>query len=74
MGINILVCRGLGRRAIMLFDQFKIQVYIGAEGTVKQAFESWKNNKLQAVNSVDDACQQHAFRSPDHKPGEPCQK
>ncbi len=71
-GINILICRGLGRRAIMLFDQFKIQVFIGAQGTVNDSYIMWKNDQLQAVNSIDDACQQHAFRDHNHKPGEIC--
>ena len=70
--IDILICSGLGRRAIMLFDQYRIQVFIGAHGTVKNAYNLWKNNQLQAVNSVDDACKEHAFRSHDHKPSEMC--
>jgi len=73
-GIHVLVCSGLGRRAIMLFDQFKIQVYIGAQGTARNAYEKWKNNELQPVNSVDDACQEHAYRSHDHEHDEGCQK
>ena len=71
-GINILICQGLGRRAIMLFDQYNIQVFIGAQGTVRNAYSLWKDNKLQAINSIDDACQEHSFRAHDHKPGEGC--
>ena len=71
-GINILICKGLGRRAIMLFDQYKIQIYIGAQGTVKEAYNMWKNDQLRAANSVEDGCQEHSFRSHDHKPGESC--
>jgi predicted Fe-Mo cluster-binding NifX family protein len=60
-GVNIMVCRGLGRRAIMLFEQLGIDVYIGASGTVRDAVDAFKHNRLQRA-SMDDACGQHAFR------------
>ena len=36
-GIDIMICGGLGRRAIQLFEQFGIEVYAGAEGTIAEA-------------------------------------
>ena len=36
-------------------------VYVGAYGTVKDALEMWKNNKLQPATD-ENACAQHAFR------------
>jgi predicted Fe-Mo cluster-binding NifX family protein len=60
-GVNIMVCRGLGRRAIMMFEQLGIDVYIGASGTVRDAIELFKQGKLQKA-SMSDACGQHAFR------------
>jgi predicted Fe-Mo cluster-binding NifX family protein len=63
--VNILVCRGLGRRAIGMFEEFGIDVYIGASGTVKDAIDAFKQNKLQKA-SINDACGQHAFRDQHH--------
>ena len=60
-GITIMVCRGLGRRAITMFEEIGIDVYIGASGTVKDAVEAFKQGSLQKA-SEGDACGQHAFR------------
>ena len=60
-GVNVLVCQGLGRRAIDLFNRLDIEVYIGASGTVKNAVEAFRNGKLEKAGSSD-ACQKHAFR------------
>jgi predicted Fe-Mo cluster-binding NifX family protein len=60
-GVNVMVCRGLGRRAIMMFEELGIDVYIGASGTVNDAINDFKQNKLQKA-SLDNSCQQHAFR------------
>ena len=60
-GVNVMICRGLGRRAISMFEELGIDVYIGASGTVRDAIDAFKQNKLQKA-SVDDACAQHAFR------------
>ena len=60
-GVDVMVCRGLGRRAITMFEELGIDVYIGASGTVKDAIDSFKQGKLQKA-SMDDACGQHAFR------------
>ena len=64
-GVNVMVCRGLGRRAIMLFEELGIDVYIGASGTVKDAVEAFKQGKLQKAG-MGDACGQHAFRDHHH--------
>jgi len=60
-GVNVMVCRGLGRRAIALFEELGIDVYIGASGTVKDAIDAFKQGKLQKAG-INDACGQHAFR------------
>lgn len=64
-GVNAMVCRGLGRRAISIFEEFGIEVYIGATGTVKKAVEDFKQGKLQKA-SESDACGRHAFRDQHH--------
>ena len=64
-GVKILVCRGLGRRAINMFDETGIDVYIGASGTVKDAISAFKQGRLQKAG-LGDACGQHAFRDQHH--------
>ncbi|RLF36297.1 MAG: dinitrogenase iron-molybdenum cofactor biosynthesis protein [Thermoplasmata archaeon] len=59
--IDVLVCRGLGRRALSMFDRFGIAVYIGATGTVREAIAAFREGRLQRAG-VDDACREHAFR------------
>ena len=61
-GVNVMVCRGLGRRAIMMFEELGIDVYISASETVRDAVEAFKGERLQRA-SADDACGQHAFRN-----------
>jgi len=61
-GVDVLVCRGLGRRAISLFEELNIEVYIGAQGTILDAIEAFRKGKLQKASTAD-ACEQHAFRS-----------
>jgi predicted Fe-Mo cluster-binding NifX family protein len=60
-GINTMLCGGLGSRAISLFEQSGVMVYVGASGTVADAINMWKAGKLQPATS-ETACQQHAFR------------
>lgn len=60
-GVTILVCRGLGRRAITMFNETGIKVYIGASGTVKDAVTAFLQGHLQKAKEGD-ACARHAFR------------
>jgi len=65
-GVNVLVCKGLGRRAIGMFVETGIDVYIGASGTVKDAISAFKQGRLQKVAGIGDACGRHAFRDQHH--------
>jgi predicted Fe-Mo cluster-binding NifX family protein len=64
-GVNVMVCGGLGRRAIMMFEEMGIRVYVGARGTVQDAISQWQSGMLEEATD-ENACQQHAFRSHDH--------
>ena len=64
-GVNVLVCRGLGRRAIIMFVETGIDVYIGASGTVKDAVSAFRQGRLQKAG-IGDACGRHAFRDQHH--------
>jgi len=60
-GVNVLVCRGLGRRAIGMFEEFGIDVYIGASGLVRDAITDFKSGRLRKAG-IGDSCGRHAFR------------
>lgn len=64
-GVNVMICQGLGRRAISMFEQMGIEVYIGASGTVKDVVEAFKQGTLRKA-SEGDSCAQHAFRDEHH--------
>jgi len=57
-GADVLLCRGLGLRAIDLCKELKIDVYTHQADTAKDIFELWKNNKLKKAGDQD-ACDQH---------------
>jgi len=63
--VNIMICQGLGRRAINMFEGFGISVYIGASGTVKDAIYKFKQGKLQKASEAD-SCGKHVFRDRHH--------
>ncbi len=55
-GSDILLCQGLGSRALGLCKEFGIDVFVYQAETVKDIFELWKNNKLKLASN-EDACQ-----------------
>jgi len=65
-GAEAMVCSGLGRRAILMFEELGIMVYVGAYGTVRNAIQMWKDGRLQKA-SDENACKQHGFRREDHE-------
>ena len=67
-GVEVMICSGLGRRAIAMFEQMGIIVYTGARGSVEESIDDWKQNKLPIAND-ENACRQHAFRKHHHDHG-----
>ena len=59
-GANILLCNGLGLKAIDLCKQLGIDVYVSQAETVKELFERWKNDKIKKAG-VEDACKEHGI-------------
>lgn len=57
-GAQVLVCSGLGPRAIGMFESYGIEVYVGAYGSVRQAVDLWRAGKLQMA-SDENACKAH---------------
>lgn len=64
-GAEAMLCGGLGRRAIMMFEDKGIMVYVGARGTVNDAINQWKSGELEMATD-ETACQLHAFRGEGH--------
>ena len=64
-GVGVMLCSGLGRRAINLFEQMDIDVYIGASGKVRDAITAFKQGNLQQA-TMSDGCQQHTFGGHHH--------
>lgn len=60
-GADTMLCGGLGRRAIMMFQDRGIMVYVGAKGTANDAINQWKAGELQPATD-ETACKQHAFK------------
>ena len=60
LGIDVLLCKGAGRRALDIFASKDIKVCVGVDGTAGQAVKIWQAGTLSTA-SGDDACQQHAF-------------
>jgi predicted Fe-Mo cluster-binding NifX family protein len=48
-GVNVMLTGGMGRRAIMFFDQYGIEAVTGASGTVRRALEGYLGGQLRGV-------------------------
>ena len=57
-GAEVLLCSGLGPRAIAAFEQFGIEVYVGARGTVKDAIKAFQAGELNEA-CENNACKEH---------------
>jgi len=60
LGIDVLLCSGLGRRAIQMLAERGVEVCIGISGTAREAFDTWKSGSLSAAGEGD-ACTRHEF-------------
>ena len=67
-GVDVMICRGLGRRAIMMFEDLGIRVYVGAMGAVGDAVKQWQDGVLEEATD-ENACKQHAFHDEGHGHG-----
>ena len=64
--VDILLCSGLGKRAIDMFSERKIDVFCGAKGTVEDALNQWKNNEL-VLATENSACTKRVFHDEKNK-------
>lgn len=57
-GSKVMICTGLGPRAIQMLTTYGIEVYVGASGTAGNAVHMWREGKLRPA-SYDEACKEH---------------
>ncbi|KKG18105.1 dinitrogenase iron-molybdenum cofactor biosynthesis protein [Methanosarcina sp. 2.H.T.1A.6] len=57
-GVNIMLCSGLGYKAVKMFESYGINVFVGVEGTVQDAIEAWKAGQLRSA-SAENTCAEH---------------
>jgi predicted Fe-Mo cluster-binding NifX family protein len=55
---DILLCRGLGPRAIELCGELGVKVYVCKAETVNEIFKVWKENKIKQAG-LNDVCEEH---------------
>lgn len=65
--VDVMVCGGLGQRAIHMFEQFGIEVYVGASPTetVETAIKKYQGGLLHMATD-ENACKEHRHGSHDH--------
>ncbi len=57
-GTHVMLCGGLGPKAVTMFEQFGIDVFVGASGTVRDAIEAWQQGQLMEATD-ENACREH---------------
>ena len=57
-GADVLICSGLGPRAITAFELLGIEVYVGASGTVQDAIRAFQAGELIEASDAT-ACKEH---------------
>jgi len=57
-GAHIMLCSGLGPVAVRMFEEFGIDVFVGASGTVRDAIAAWQSGLLEEATN-ENACKEH---------------
>ena len=57
-GAEVLLCRGLGPRALDMCGQLGIEVYVCEAETVKEIFRKWKAGRIERAGP-EDVCEEH---------------
>ncbi|NPE28904.1 NifB/NifX family molybdenum-iron cluster-binding protein [Methanococcoides sp. SA1] len=51
-GVDIVLCSGVGQKIVDLLEKNGIEIFVGADETVKDAIESWKAGKLYKPKTI----------------------
>jgi predicted Fe-Mo cluster-binding NifX family protein len=57
-GFQVMIVGGLGPKAIQNFAEQRVEVFVGATGTVNDAIADWREGLLTKASS-DNACKDH---------------
>lgn len=57
-GINVLLCKGIGPRALQMCQKFQIDIYVDSSRTIEDIFNKWKSNGIEQA-SLNDVCEEH---------------
>jgi len=57
-GTHVMLCSGLGPKAVHLFEEVGIDVFVGAEGTVRDVIKAWQQWRLMEATD-ENACKEH---------------
>ncbi|WP_407354747.1 NifB/NifX family molybdenum-iron cluster-binding protein [Methanolobus sp. WCC5] len=69
VGVDVMLCGGLGVKAVAMFEQYDIEVFVGATGTIQDAITAWEQCRL-AKATKDNSCSGHGHdHSHDHEQG-----
>ncbi len=56
--VDLMLCSGLGPRAVHMFESYGIRVFVGASGTVRDSLDLWREGILQEATD-ENACKMH---------------
>ena len=63
-GIDVLICGGLGPKAVSMLQNSGIEVYSGASGKVEDILKSWQTGKLNLAD--ENSCNEKADKNSCH--------
>ncbi|WP_406659901.1 NifB/NifX family molybdenum-iron cluster-binding protein [Methanolobus sp. ZRKC3] len=67
-GVNVMLCGGLGKKAVQMLQELGIDVFVGASGSVKDTIDAWQSEKL-APATKDTDCSSHSHGDVNHTCG-----
>ncbi|MDD3042117.1 MAG: NifB/NifX family molybdenum-iron cluster-binding protein [Methanosarcinaceae archaeon] len=60
-GVDIMLCAGLGFKAVQMFETFGIEVFVGVGGTARDSFAAWEAGRLHKA-TADNSCADHGHQ------------
>lgn len=57
-GVQVMIVGGLGPKAVSAFAEQGVEVFVGANGTVRDALDAWSGGRLMKATR-DNACKDH---------------
>lgn len=56
--VDVMLCAGLGMKAVQMFESYGIKVFVGAGGTAGDTFKAWEAGLLQGA-TAENSCKEH---------------